>query len=204
MRTSRLVVRPFAADDYAAWRTGNLEHPPPDNPFDPGPRPAAELTKKTFRAMLVRNARLQKQDAFYSFVMLDHAERTMLGTVSLQIVARMIVQLAWIGWRVLGQHRRKGYAREGVTAVLDTAFRGLALHRIEAGIEPNNRISARLARSVGMHKENTERKSVFIGGEWKDLDIYAISAEDVGVTMVPTFGAGIGDIRRVEPVTKGR
>jgi [ribosomal protein S5]-alanine N-acetyltransferase len=197
-RTTRLVIRPLAAHDHDAWRAANEQHPPPDSPFDPGPRPAVELTRKTFRGIVVRNRRLARQDLFYQLALLDQAEKTMFGMVSLQVVARVIVQLAWIGWRVFGQHRRKGYGREGVEATLGIAFRELRLHRVEAGIEPGNRVSARLARSVRMHLENTEKNSAFIGGAWKNLDVWVASAEDHGITAVPTFGVGVGDVRRVE------
>lgn len=197
--TTRLSVRPLVARDYDAWRVANEQHPPPDSPHDPGPRPAAELTRTSFRSILRRNARLQRNDVFYSFALLDRAEEVMFGMVSLQVVARIIVQLAWVGWRVFGQHRRKGYAREGVTAVIGVAFRELALHRVEAGIEPANRVSARLARSLGMRREGSQKKSILTRGAWNDLDIYATQAEDWGVQMVPTFAVGMGDRRRVEP-----
>lgn len=197
VQTTRMCVRPLTPDDYDAWRIANEQHPPPDSLYDSGPRPAAELTRATFRGILHRNARLQKTDVFYQFALLDRAEKTMYGLCTLQIVARMIVQLAWIGWRVFGQHRRKGYAREGVHAVLGVAFRELALHRVEAGIEPGNRTSARLARSLGMRQENTEKKSAFIRGAWSDLDVWATHADEWGVETVPTFAVAIGDERRV-------
>lgn len=195
--TTRLCVRPFGAGDYDAWRTANEQCPPPDSPYDLGPRTGAELSRGAFRALLYRNTRLQKNDVFYSFALLDRAEKTMFGLVSLQVVARIIVQLAWIGWRVFGQHRRRGYAREGGEAVIGVAFRELGLHRLEAGIEPGNGASIRLARSLGMRRESSEKKSVFTRGAWNDLEVYATNAEDWGVQMVPTFAASLGDERRV-------
>jgi ribosomal-protein-alanine N-acetyltransferase len=196
--TTRLAVRPLVADDYAAWRTANEQHPPPASPYDPPPRTAAELTRGAFRAILRRYGRMQRNDVFYNFALLDRAQKSMFGLVTIQIVARIIVQLGWIGWRVFGQHRRNGYAREGVEAVLGVAFRELSLHRVEAGIEPANRVSAQLARSLGMRRESSETKSVFTRGAWCDLDVYAINAEDCGVEMTPTFGVALADVRRVE------
>lgn len=196
-RTARLSVRPLAPDDLEAWRTAYLEHPPADSPFDTGARPASELTRAAFRSLLQRNARLRRQDVFHQFALFDREEKALLGIVGVQVVARTIMQMGWIGWRVFGQHRRRGYAREGALAVLDMAFRELLLHRVEAGIEPGNHASARLARSVGMRKEGTDRRSAFIRGGWQDLDVYAIHSEDCGIECVPTIGLGVGDERQV-------
>jgi ribosomal-protein-alanine N-acetyltransferase len=197
-RTTRLSVRPFVAGDYEAWRTVYEGHPPADSPHDSGPRPAAELTRGAFRSILYRNTRLLKSDVFYQFALLDRSEKTLFGLVTIQVVARIIVQLGWIGWRVFGQHRRRGYAREGVEAVIGIAFRELALHRVEAGIEPSNAVSIHLAESLGMRKESREKKSVYTRSSWNDLDVYATQAEDWGIEMVPTFAVGLGDERRVD------
>src|SRR5262249_26891920 len=112
-QTTRLSIRPFQTKDFAAWLTANEQHPPVQGPHDPGPRQAAELNRTYFQSMVRRNARLQKNDVLYVFGLFDRAEKTLFGNVSLQVVARIHVQNAWIGWRVYGQHRGKGYAREG-------------------------------------------------------------------------------------------
>ncbi|MEZ4307756.1 MAG: GNAT family protein [Polyangiaceae bacterium] len=192
-------MRPLRLSDHEAWRTANLTHPPSESIHDPGPRPAGALGRMAFRGLLDRNSRLQRADLFYAFALFDRAEKTMFGLVSLQILARIMVQSAWIGWRIYGQHRRRGYAREGVLAVFEIAFRELSLHRLEAGIEPDNRISARLARTVGMRKEASQKRSIHQRGDWVDLDIYSIHSEDCGIHGPPTFALSLGDRRRVEP-----
>lgn len=202
-RTARLSVRPLAPGDHEVWRAAHLAEPPPQGPYENPRREPSELTRAAFRRLLQRNVRLLRRDQFYHFALFDRAETALLGIVSLQVAARTIVQMAWIGWRMFQQHRRAGYAREGALAVLDMAFRELLLHRVEAGIEPANIPSARLARSIGMRKEGADRKTVFIRGAWVDLDVYALHAEDVGITAAPEFGVGLGDERRVEPAPLG-
>lgn len=197
-QTTRLSIRPFQLGDFAAWRTANQEHPPPASHHDPGPRAATELNRQFFRTVVRRNEKLRKNDVFHFFALFDRGEKTMFGSVSLQVVARIHIQNAWIGWRIFGQHRRKGYAREGVGAVIELAFRQLALHRLEAGIEPDNRASIRLARSLRMRKEASYRKTLFARGAWTDLDVYATSSEDWGIEMQPTFAMSLADQRRVE------
>lgn len=196
--TTRLSIRPLAARDFAAWHTANAEHPPPDSLFDRGPRPLAELTRKALRSMVDRYRKMRRNDCFYSFSLFDRSEQTLIGAVSLQIIARIHLQLAWIGWGIFGQHRRKGYAREGVDAVIRLAFRELALHRLEAGIEPANHPSIRLARSLGLEKQASHKKCLFLRGTWVDLDVFATNAEDWGVQVVPSVGLDLAIPRRIE------
>jgi len=68
-----------------------------------------------------------------------------------------------------------------VRALIDIGFRDLRLHRLEAGIEPGNRRSILLARSLGLRKEGLKRRAVFLRDTWVDLGIYAVTCEDVGI-----------------------
>ena len=63
---------------------------------------------------------------------------------------------------------RQGYASEAVLAVVELAFRGLNLHRIEANILPRNAASLALARKCGFREEGLSPKYLRINGVWED------------------------------------
>lgn len=65
-------------------------------------------------------------------------------------------------------------------AIIDIAFRDVKLHRVEAGIEPTNRRSILLARSIGLRKEGLKKRAVFLRGMWNDLVMYSATCEDFG------------------------
>ena len=73
-----------------------------------------------------------------------------------------------------------GYATEACTAVLDLALTpdGLALHRVVARMDARNEASARLAARLGMRREAHFRSSELFKGEWADLVVWALLAEE--------------------------
>ena len=105
----------------------------------------------------------------------------LLGSVSLMDLSRGVFQNAYLGYRLFSQHWRQGFGKEAVAAVLDIGFKDLGLHRIEAGIMPNNRRSIALAKSLGFRKEGLSRGRLFLRGQWRDMALYVILSEDFGI-----------------------
>lgn len=68
--------------------------------------------------------------------------------------------------------------REALTAVLRLAFGPLRLHRVEANIQPQNRASVELVRSLGFRREGYSRRYLKIGGRWRDHERWALLVED--------------------------
>ena len=60
-------------------------------------------------------------------------------------------------------------------------FKDIKLHRIEAGVEPGNRRSIRLAKSLGMRREGLKKRAIFLRGEWRDLLMFTLTSEDLGI-----------------------
>jgi RimJ/RimL family protein N-acetyltransferase len=75
----------------------------------------------------------------------------------------------------------QGYATEACAAVLDLAFdpaAGLGLHRVVAQMDARNHASARLASRLGMRREAHFRSNECFKGEWGDLVVYAMLADE--------------------------
>jgi ribosomal-protein-alanine N-acetyltransferase len=95
-------------------------------------------------------------------------------------VLRGLGQTAYLGYFINNPFWGKGYGKEAARAAIDIAFRDVKLHRIEAGIEPRNRRSIFLARSLGLRKEGLKKRAVFLRGKWNDLIMYSATCEEFG------------------------
>ena len=85
---------------------------------------------------------------------------------------------AYVGYYAFAPLAGDGYMTEGFSLALDYAFRNLALHRVEANVQPANRRSLALVTRVGFEREGYSRRYVKIGGRWRDHVRFALLAED--------------------------
>ena len=121
---------------------------PPQNTWDLGPRTSKTLTMTDFKKILRTQSEKRKLDSFYDLGVFDKSGH-LVGGVSLMEVARGISQTCFLGYRIFNGYWGRGYAKEAVKAIIEIGFEDLKLHRIEAGIEPNNRRSLKLASRLG-------------------------------------------------------
>ena len=82
--------------------------------------------------------------------------------------------MAEIGWTVAVAHHGKGYAAEAASAMLDFAFRELALHRVYAELDPRNTSSVRLCERLGMRHEAHFVEDMMFKGAWANTGVYGI------------------------------
>jgi ribosomal-protein-alanine N-acetyltransferase len=83
-----------------------------------------------------------------------------------------------LGYVLHRRHWGRGYATETIGALLGFGFERLALHRIWATCDVENRASARVLEKVGMRREGHLRQNVRRKGEWRDSYLYAILAPE--------------------------
>lgn len=83
-----------------------------------------------------------------------------------------------IGWVFDPAHGGHGLATEAARLVLGLAFRELGLHRVVAQLDPRNGRSAALCERLGMRREAHFVSCEWFKGEWADLAIYALLAEE--------------------------
>jgi ribosomal-protein-alanine N-acetyltransferase len=108
------------------------------------------------------------------------------GIFTLSQIFRGAFQSAYLGYYANERHAGQGHMREALEQVLDHAFGPLALHRIEANIQPGNQPSIALARGAGFRLEGFSPRYLLIGGQWRDHERYAITAEDRAAQKSPS------------------
>lgn len=111
----------------------------------------------------------------------------LVGRVNVANVVAGAFRSAAIGYDAYDPYAGRGLFAEGLALVVGLAFadepQGMALHRLEANIQPANTRSAGVVRSLGFDHEGFSRDFLFLPGvdgrrAWRDHDRYAILASD--------------------------
>jgi ribosomal-protein-alanine N-acetyltransferase len=101
-----------------------------------------------------------------------------IGVFTVSQIVRGAFQSAYLGYYAHERHAGQGLMREALEQVLDHSFGPLGLHRIEANIQPGNARSIALARGAGFRLEGFSPRYLLIGGQWRDHERYAITADE--------------------------
>lgn len=85
---------------------------------------------------------------------------------------------AELGYALHPSQWGRGVAREAATLALDWAFDTLGLHRVDAGIDPDNAASRTLLHRLGFVTEGLQRESFFVGDRVTDSEQLGLLASD--------------------------
>lgn len=168
LETARLILRPAhprlakAAADYYARNEAFLR------PFEPAHHP--DFCTVAYQKALMRQDRAaaKADEGLRYWVFRKDAPDTAIGCVALNNIILGAFRSCFLAYKMDKDLLRQGYASEAVLAVVELAFRGLNLHRIEANILPRNAASLALARRCGFREEGLSPKYLCINGVWED------------------------------------
>jgi ribosomal-protein-alanine N-acetyltransferase len=166
---SHVFVRPPTADDEAAVLAVNQASRDFHHPWVAPP-----TTTEAFAGYLERCARPENVGVLICRV----ADGAVMGMITLSQIFYGPLCSAYVGYSIGAPYARQGAMAEALGLVLDHAFGPLALHRIEANIQPNNIASIALVRRLGFTHEGFSRRYLRIAGDWRDHQRWAILAED--------------------------
>jgi [ribosomal protein S5]-alanine N-acetyltransferase len=113
-------------------------------------------------------------------------ERAIVGVFTISQIVRGAFQSAYLGYYANQRHAGQGLMREAMEQVLDHTFGPLALHRLEANIQPGNQPSIALARGAGFRLEGFSPRYLLIGGQWRDHERFAITADERAAQKSPS------------------
>ena len=122
-------------------------------------------------------ARARREDVV-TLLACRSSDDAIVGVFTISQIVRGAFQSAYLGYYGHADHSGQGYMRAALELVLDHAFGALALHRIEANIQPGNVPSVALARGAGFRLEGFSPRYLLIGGRWRDHERYALTAEE--------------------------
>jgi RimJ/RimL family protein N-acetyltransferase len=176
VRTARLLLRPFTADDLDAL-------------YDMQSRP--EVTRYLLFDVRdrdeVRTALEERIEAgrpghqggplLLALAVVLPQTGAVIGDVVLFLQSREHRQ-GEIGYVFHPDHGGRGYATEAARAMLQIGFEAYGLHRIVGRLDARNEPSARVLERLGMRREAHYRENEIIKGEWTDELVYAMLEDE--------------------------
>ena len=172
LRTARLLLRPFIADDgpdvellagdqRVADTTLTIPHPYPSG--------AASDWIATHRPGWDAGAGL-------TLAITGLGSGDLLGAITLAIDPEN--EQAELGYWIGVSSWNRGYCTEAGAAMLAVAFTSLNLHRVHSHHFTRNPASGRVMQKLGMTFEGVQRSAVKKSGRFEDLACYAILATE--------------------------
>jgi len=127
-----------------------------------------------------------RRDEFVCLLACVNGSNEIAGVFTVSQIVRGAFQSAYLGYYAHARHSRQGLMREAMEQVLDHSFGPLALHRLEANIQPGNQPSIALARGAGFRLEGFSPRYLLIGGQWRDHERYAITVDERAAQKSPS------------------
>jgi [ribosomal protein S5]-alanine N-acetyltransferase len=132
-----------------------------------------EYSKFNFRARIKHYQQQIRNDVGYPFFIFHHEQGHLLGAITASNVRRGVAQMCSVGYWIGQPFARQGFMGEALTALVEHAFGGLGLHRVEAACLPSNVASIGLLRRSGFVQEGFAVKYLQIAGKWQDHMLFA-------------------------------
>ena len=103
---------------------------------------------------------------------------TVAGVVTLSEITAGAFQNACLGYYANALTVRRGLMTQALRQACRFGFEALALHRLEANIQPANAASIALARRVGFRLEGLSKDYLFVNGAWRDHERWALLTQE--------------------------
>jgi ribosomal-protein-alanine N-acetyltransferase len=112
-----------------------------------------------------------------SFLVLKYPHDDICGVINLNVITRGALQSAYMSYYAVAAQASRGYMKEGMQRVIRHAFDELALHRLEANIQPGNTASIEFVRGLGFCREGFSPRYLNINGTWCDHERWALLSD---------------------------
>ncbi|MFE4972325.1 GNAT family N-acetyltransferase [Kitasatospora sp. NPDC056651] len=167
----RVMIRAPRAADTAAYAEAvrrSAEHVGRWNPVEPDGLP--DLLKR-------------QGSGLRTFLIVDRATGGLVGKVNVANIVLGRFCNASLGYDSYLPFNGTGRMTEGMRLVLDRCFApqsadGLGLHRLEINVQPDNERSIAMAKRLGFRHEGFSPRMLFLQGEWRDHERFALTAEE--------------------------
>jgi RimJ/RimL family protein N-acetyltransferase len=170
IRTARLTVRPFQADDLDGLFA--IQSRPDVARFLLwGPRDREQV--REVLAKKIGQSTLDDEGQGLNLAVVWRETGALVGEVNLRWHSREH-RGGEIGYVFHPDYHGRGFATEATEVMLRLGFADLGLHRIIGRLDARNEASVKVLTRLGMRPEAHFVRNEFIKGEWTDEGVYAM------------------------------
>ncbi len=174
-----VVLRPAQLADARAWREIRMRNAAWLRPWE-ATQPEKSLYRSSLGSYLhmlagMYRERLWKQGLSWVIMFGDE----FAGQLTVGSIVRGSNRSALLGYWIDKKFAGRGIVPTALAMAVDHSFHVVGLHRLEAGIQPENHASRRVMEKLGFHEEGLRRGLVHVNGAWRDHLCYALTAEEV-------------------------
>lgn len=170
-----VTVRPLRRGDARQWQSLREANRAWLRPWEANTPPGRPIASSSFGA-LVRHerARWSRGEAFCAVIEVDGR---LVGRVTVHAIVWGAQCGGSLGYWIAEPYAGRGIVPTAVALISEYAF-GRGLHRLEIALRPENSASLRVAQKLGFRAEGTRARYLFIDGEWRDHDIFALTQDE--------------------------
>lgn len=99
---------------------------------------------------------------------------SIIGVFTFSQIFMKAFRSAYLGYYSMVELAGRGLMTEALKQTVAYGFEEIGLHRIEANIQLDNQRSIALVQRAGFHKEGFSPRYLFINGDWRDHERWAI------------------------------
>lgn len=175
LHTPRLLLRAPHAGLSEAVSDFYLRNQAHLAPWDPPTPPGFYAPEAVAARMQQATLAFDEGTAFRWWICSQQQPTRVIGQCKVSQVSRGVFQNAILGYSLCAQVQGQGFMHEALCALRDEMFGPrVGLHRLQAGVRPENLRSHQVLRRLGFVLEGQSKRYLFINGAWRDHDLYAL------------------------------
>ena len=121
----------------------------------------------------------------FQWGIVKRGDSSVCGTCTLAGIDRAN-ERAELGFALCRRHWGSGVVHEAASLVIEHAFTGMGLHRLEADADPRNVKSLRILERLGFSREGYQRERYLVAGERQDGVLFGLLASEWRHQQVPS------------------
>jgi RimJ/RimL family protein N-acetyltransferase len=175
LETERLVLRPFAEDDFDALYEMRSDAGVSRYLYT---EPQSEEQTRELLQVKIAAASVSDEGKWLSAAATLRDTGEFVADVALRWLSVEHRQ-GELGYIVHPGHQGRGYATEAARPLLAFGFETLGLHRIIGRLDARNAASVRVLEKLGMRREAHFVENEWVKGEWTSELVYAVRAAEL-------------------------